>query len=194
MEKREKLVTLQWRILTNTSLFWGFLGAAPVTDQPPPHSVSMPTATQWDSGDLPPSTLHTLNQTRDDILGQGPCLVGFQGPPRRSEVRAHPQCWPQAAPGRQERWKQHMPSLSCLFFVSTLPSNFWRENEKKPGKEAKKCTREEFSGTLTLGGSRTESRGPWIWVGKSIPLLSSVSKWNLAFPSIVNASLMAQWN
>ena len=29
-----------------------------------------------------------MNQTRDDVLGQGPCLVGSQGSPRRSEARA----------------------------------------------------------------------------------------------------------
>ena len=52
-----------------------------------------------------------------------------------------PQCWPQAASGGQERWKQCIPSLSCLFLISTPSPNFWWENEKEPGKEAKKCTR-----------------------------------------------------
>ena len=46
-----------------------------------------------------------------------------------------------------------LSSLSCLFLVSM-------RNEKKPGEEAEKGTRQEFRGTLTLGGSKTESRGP----------------------------------
>lgn len=47
-----------------------------------------PTATHGNSGHLPCSTLHTLNQTRGHILGAGAVSGGLPASPWRGETRA----------------------------------------------------------------------------------------------------------
>lgn len=188
MEKREKLVTLQWRILTNTSLFWGFLGVALWQTSRLTHSVCLPTATQWDPGDLPPSTLHTEPDQRWHPGAEGHVWWAPKVPQGGWGPGLCPQCWPQAQPWAPKR----DGSSACL--LSPASFSFLWEMKRSQEKRLRKAP-DRSSGGLSLLEARGQNQGAHEFGWERVYLYFHQSLNGItAFPSIMNSSLMAQWN